>query len=61
MPVVQFLLYIDDTIDRDVTFLRVKAKVMKVTNKRNIATTESRMLCGILGVVRRDHIRNEEI
>ena len=29
----------------------------KVTNKRNIATTEMRMLRGILGVSRRDHMR----
>ena len=34
---------------------------MKVTNKRNIATTEMRMPRGILGVSRRDHMRNVEI
>ena len=34
---------------------------MKVTNKRKIATTEKRMLRGILGMSRRDHMRNEEI
>ena len=34
---------------------------MKVNNKRKIATTEVRMLCGILGVLRRDHMRNNDI
>ena len=34
---------------------------MKVTNKRTIATTEMRMLRGILGVSNRDHMRNEDI
>ena len=34
---------------------------MKVTNKRKIATTEMRMLRGILGVSIREHMRNEEI
>ena len=34
---------------------------MKVNNKRKIATTEVRMLRGILGVLRRDHMRNNEI
>ena len=33
----------------------------KVTNKRTIATTEMRMLRGILGVSRGEHMRNEEI
>ena len=32
---------------------------MKVTNKRKIATTETRVLRWILGVSRRDHMRNE--
>ena len=56
--------------------LRLKAKIyetrpaltygsecwaMKVTNKRKIATTEMRIHRGILGVSRRDHMRNEEI
>ena len=34
---------------------------MKVNNKRKIATTKMRMLRGILGVSRRDHMRNKEI
>ncbi len=34
---------------------------MKVNNKRKIATTEVRMLRGILGVLRRDHMRNNDI
>ena len=34
---------------------------MEVTNERNIATTDMRMLPGIVGVSRRDHMRNEEI
>ena len=34
---------------------------IKVTNKRKIATTEMRMLRGILGVSRREHMRNEDI
>ena len=34
---------------------------MKVNNKRKIATTEVRMLRGILGVLRRDHMRNNKI
>ena len=34
---------------------------MKVTNKRKIATTEMRMLRGILGGSKRDHMRNEDI
>ena len=33
---------------------------MKVTNKRKIAATEMRMLRGILGVSRREHMRNED-
>ena len=37
------------------------AYVMKVNNKRKIATTEVRMLRGILGVLRRDHMRNNDI
>ena len=34
---------------------------MKVNNKGKIAITEMTMLCGIFGVLRRDHKRNEEI
>ena len=34
---------------------------MKVTNKRKIATTEMRVLRGILGVSKPDHMRNEDI
>ena len=34
---------------------------MKVSNKRKIAATEMRMLCGILGVSRREHMCNEDI
>ena len=34
---------------------------MKVNSKRKIATTEVRMLRGILGVLRLDHMRNNEI
>ena len=34
---------------------------MKVTNKRMIATTEMMMLRGIIGVPRRELMRNEEI
>ena len=34
---------------------------MNVTNKRTIATTEMRMLRGILGVSRREHMRNDDI
>ena len=34
---------------------------MKVTNKRKIAKTEMRMLRGILGVSRREHMRIEDI
>ena len=33
----------------------------KCARLRKIATTEMRMLCGILGVLRQDHMRNEEI
>ena len=36
-------------------------RAMKVNNKRKIATTEVRMLRGILGVLRRDHMRNNDI
>ena len=32
-----------------------------MTNKRKIATTETRMLRGIIGVSKRDHMRNEDI
>ena len=34
---------------------------MEINNKRKIATTEKRMLRGILGVSRLEYIRNEEI
>ena len=40
---------------------RSECWAVKVTNKRKIATTEMRMLRGILRVSRREHMRNEEI
>ena len=50
-----------ETIIRPALTYGSECWVMKVTNKRKIATTEMRMLRGILGVSRRDHMRNEEI
>ena len=50
-----------ETIIRPALTYGSECWAMKVTNKRKIATTEMRMLRGILGVSRRDHIRNEEI
>ena len=50
-----------ETIIRPALTYGSECWAMKVTNKRKITTTEMRMLRGILGVSRRDHIRNEEI
>ena len=50
-----------ETIIRPALTYGSECWAMKVTNKRKIATTEMRMLRGILGVSRRDHMRNEEI
>ena len=50
-----------ETIIRPALTYGSECWAMKVTNKRKIATTELRMLRGILGVSRRDHMRNEEI
>ena len=52
---------INETIIRPALTYGSECWAMKVTNKRKIATTEMRMLRGILGVSRRDHMRNEEI
>ena len=50
-----------ETIIRPALTYGSEGWAMKVTNKRKIATTEMRMLRGILGVSRRDHMRNVEI
>ena len=50
-----------ETIIRPALTYGSECWAMKVTNNRKIATTEMRMLRGILGVSRRDHMRNEEI
>ena len=50
-----------ETIIRPALTYGSECWAMKVTNKRKIATTEMRMLRGILGVSRRDRMRNEEI
>ena len=50
-----------EAIIRPVLTYGSECLVMKVNNKRNIATTEMRMLRRIRGVSRRDHMRNEEL
>ena len=50
-----------EAIIRPVLTYGSESWAMKVTNKRKIATTEMRMLHGILGVSRREHMRNEDI
>ena len=58
-PLISYKIY--ETIIRPALTYGSECWAMKVTNKRKIATTEMRMLRGILGVSRRDHMRNEEI
>ncbi len=45
-----------ETIIRPALTYGSECWAMKVTNKRKIVTTEMRMLRGILGVSRRDHM-----
>ena len=58
---ISWTLAIYEAIIRPALTYESECWAMKVTNKRKIATTEMRMLRGILGVSRRDHMRNEDI